>query len=72
MSSFLFDIAFIMKTGGMVGSTREAQRLIEQGGVYLDNMKVPDRYVWLESEADFAVLRVGRKKFLKIRFESFC
>jgi tyrosyl-tRNA synthetase len=51
---------------GMAGGTREARRLIEQGGVWLDGERISD------PEADILVrsgqvLRVGRRKFARLK-----
>jgi tyrosyl-tRNA synthetase len=58
----------LLTVTGMAGGSREARRLIEQGGVSLDGVKIT------EPDADVAVrggqvLRVGRRKFVRIRLE---
>lgn len=50
---------------GMAGGSREARRLIEQGGVSLDGEKITDPDADL-AVADGQVLRVGRRKFARL------
>ena len=56
----------LLTLAGMAGGTREARRLIEQGGVSLDGEKITD------PEADVRprsgqVLRVGRRRFARLK-----
>jgi tyrosyl-tRNA synthetase len=53
---------------GLVASNGEARRLIEQGGVRINDAVIGDAGAELEPEAlQGAVLQVGRRKFLRIR-----
>jgi tyrosyl-tRNA synthetase len=56
----------IMKEAGMVSSTSEAMRLINQGGVYIDGEKITDDKYLVKAEKDF-ILKVGKRKFVKIK-----
>lgn len=56
-------LAQIMKDYGLTRSTSEASRLIDQGAVKINGIKVTDRAVLLPEE-DF-VLQVGKRKFRK-------
>ena len=55
----------LLKDLGMVGSTSEAIRLIEQGAVKIDQEKVTskDQEVSLETKK---LIQIGKKKFLYV------
>ncbi len=58
-------IAQVLKQAGLTGSTSEALRMIEQGGVRLDGEKVSDRALVLKPGTT-VVLQVGKRKFARI------
>ena len=58
-------IAQVLKQAGLTGSTSEALRMIEQGGVRLDGEKVSDRALVLR-QGTTAVLQVGKRKFARV------
>jgi tyrosyl-tRNA synthetase len=58
-------IAQLLKLAGLVESTSEAYRAIEQGGVKLDSKKVTDKNLQLNKGARL-VAQVGKRKFAKI------
>ena len=58
-------IAQVMKQAGLTGSTSEAMRMIEQGGVRLDGERVSDRALILKQGSQ-VVLQVGKRKFARI------
>jgi len=58
-------IAQLLKLAGLVESTSEAYRAIEQGGVKLDSKKVIDKNLQLSRSARL-VAQVGKRKFAKI------
>jgi tyrosyl-tRNA synthetase len=58
-------IASLLKQIGLVESTSEALRAIDQGGVRIDGEKVSDRNLQLTKGASF-VVQVGKRKFAKI------
>lgn len=58
-------IAQALKQAGLTGSTSEALRMIEQGGVRLDGEKVSDRALVLRPGTT-VVLQVGKRKFARI------
>ncbi len=58
-------IALVLKQAGLTGSTSEALRMIEQGGVRLDGEKVSDRTLVL-MPGTTVVLQVGKRKFARI------
>ncbi len=58
-------IAQLLKQAGLVPSTSEALRMIEQGGVKLDGEKVSDKALQLNAGA-VVVAQVGKRKFARI------
>jgi tyrosyl-tRNA synthetase len=57
-------IGQLLKQAGLVPSTSEAVRMMEQGGVRLDGAAVSDR--GLKLRAGTYVLQVGKRKFAKV------
>ncbi len=58
-------IAQVLKQAGLTASTSEALRMIEQGGVKLDGVKLSDRALVLGKGGPF-VLQVGKRKFARV------
>jgi tyrosyl-tRNA synthetase len=58
-------IAQLLKMAGLVESSSEAYRAIEQGGVKLDSEKVSDKNLQLNKGA-ILIAQVGKRKFAKI------
>jgi tyrosyl-tRNA synthetase len=58
-------IAQLLKMAGLVESTSEAIRAIQQGGVKLDSEKVEDKNLQL-NKGTIVVAQVGKRKFAKI------
>ena len=58
-------VAQMFKLAGLVESTSEAYRAIEQGGIKLDGEKVSDRNLQLKKGAQ-VVAQVGRRKFANV------
>src|SRR5882672_6301738 len=58
-------IAHLLKAAGLVESTSEAFRLIEQGGVRIDGERVDDKALAIPAGADH-VLQVGRRRFARV------
>jgi tyrosyl-tRNA synthetase len=58
-------IAQLLKMAGLVESTSEAYRAIEQGGVKLDSEKITDKNLQLNKGVT-VVAQVGKRKFAKI------
>ncbi len=61
-------IAQLLKMAGLVGSTSEAMRTIQQGGVKIDSEKVEDKNLAI-SKGAVIVAQVGKRKFAKIHVE---
>ena len=58
-------IAQLLKLAGLVESTSEANRAIDQGGVKLDSEKISDKSLQL-TKGFCGVAQVGKRKFAKI------
>ena len=58
-------IAQLLKQAGLVPSTSEALRMIEQGGVKLDGEKISDKALQLKTGA-VVVAQVGKRKFGRV------
>jgi tyrosyl-tRNA synthetase len=59
-------VAQLLKQAGLVASTSEAFRAIEQGGIKLDGEKVSDKALTLRKGIE-VVAQVGKRKFAKIK-----
>jgi tyrosyl-tRNA synthetase len=55
-----------LKQSGLVSSTTEAQRLIEQGGVKLNGERLTDRSRSI-ARGESVVVQVGKRRFTRIR-----
>jgi tyrosyl-tRNA synthetase len=64
----LFIITDLLIKTGMAESKAEAKRLVEQGGVEIDNEKVTETNQEIAIE-DETILKVGKRKFVKIKKE---
>lgn len=58
-------IAQLLKLAGLVESTSEAMRAIEQGGLKIDSEKITDKKI-LISKGVTVIAQVGKRKFAKI------
>jgi tyrosyl-tRNA synthetase len=58
-------IAQLLKMAGLVESTSEAYRAMEQGGVKIDSEKVSDRQLQL-AKGQSVVAQVGKRKFANV------
>ena len=58
-------IAKALKQSGLTPSTSEAYRMIEQGGVKVDGVKIEDKDLLLKSPVT-VVLQVGKRKFARV------
>ncbi len=61
-------VAQLLKLAGLVESTSEAYRAIDQGGIKLDGEKVSDKNLQLKKGAQ-VVAQVGKRKFANIQIE---
>lgn len=55
----------VLKQAGLTASTSEAIRMIEQGGVKIDGVKIEDKGLSLDSATPF-VVQVGKRKFARV------
>ncbi len=53
---------------GMVSSTSEGKRMIQQGGVYVNGLKIVDEEISFEGASEL-IIRVGKRKYRKVVFE---
>lgn len=60
-------IAQVLKQCGLTGSTSESLRMIDQGGVRVDGVKIEDRSLMLRCPGIY-VLQVGKRKFARVTF----
>jgi len=65
IDSASIGVAQLLKLAGLVESTSEANRAIDQGGVKLDSEKVSDKSLQL-NKGFCGVAQVGKRKFAKI------
>ncbi len=56
----------ILVVSGLCASGKDAKRLIEQGGVYIDSEKATDFSQEVDL-TDFRLFKVGKRKFLKVK-----
>ena len=56
----------LLKNSEMVSSTSEAMRLIKQGGVKIDSVRVEDPKLEIQKSSE-ALYQVGKRKFLQIK-----
>lgn len=56
----------ILVEGGLTSSKGEAKRLLSQGGVKVDGLKVEDPFYMVNLEEE-RVIQVGKRRFLKVR-----
>ncbi len=61
-------IANVMKTAGLVESTSEAIRLLQQGAVKIDGEKINDRSLLLTAPKEI-IIQAGKRRFAKIVLE---
>jgi tyrosyl-tRNA synthetase len=58
-------VAHLLKSAGLVDSTSEAFRLIEQGGVRIDGERVDDRNVQIGAGTEH-IVQVGKRRFARV------
>lgn len=65
IDSDAIGISQLLKQAGLVQSTSEAMRTIQQGGVKVDSVKVEDKNLQIDKGA-VLIAQVGKRKFAKI------
>jgi tyrosyl-tRNA synthetase len=58
-------IAYLLKNAGLVSSTSEAFRMIEQGAVRIDGVRIDDRSLQIDAGST-CVFQVGKRKFSRV------
>jgi tyrosyl-tRNA synthetase len=59
-------IANLLKEAGLTGTTSEALRMIQQGGVRLDGEKISDKALQI-AKGTSVVLQIGKRKFARVK-----
>ena len=67
ISGNVIDIVQLIKDTGFAKSTSEARRLVEQGAVSIDGSKVDDIKTEISAADTGKVLKVGKRKFIKLK-----
>jgi tyrosyl-tRNA synthetase len=63
-------VSKVLVTAGAAPSNSEARRLLAQGGVYVDDVKVDDSKATLDATTGRSYyLKVGKRRFVRVRFE---
>jgi tyrosyl-tRNA synthetase len=66
LESATIGLGVLLKQAGLVASTSEGARMIEQGGVKIDGEKIADKNHLL-AKGDTFVVQVGKRKFAKLK-----
>jgi len=61
-----YDIVSLLKEAGLVASKNEGRRLVEQGGVKVDQNKLSDPYQIIALDVP-VLIQCGKRKFAKVR-----
>ncbi|MBV8470507.1 MAG: tyrosine--tRNA ligase [Burkholderiaceae bacterium] len=67
LSGAPMGVGAVLKAAGLVPSTSEAMRMVEQGGVRIDGAVISDK--GLKLDAGCFVMQVGKRKFARVRLE---
>ena len=60
----------VITAAGLAESNKDAQRLIAQGGVLVDDVKIDSTKFVLDASAGKTyVLKVGKRRFAKVSFQ---
>jgi tyrosyl-tRNA synthetase len=60
----------IIVAAGLAATNKEAQRLVAQGGVLVDDVKIDDPKQTLDSRSGHSyLLKVGKRRFARVKFE---
>ena len=60
-------ICHLLKNSGLAKSTSEARRLVQQGGVKMDNARVSNADMRVQTQGE-VILQVGKRRILKVVF----
>ncbi|OGW85456.1 MAG: tyrosine--tRNA ligase [Omnitrophica bacterium RIFCSPHIGHO2_02_FULL_46_11] len=61
------DLVSLLAEAGLTSSKSEARRLIEQGGVKINQEKISDPFYVLEISKDPVLIQCGNRKFVRIK-----
>ena len=59
-------IAQLLKQAGLVSSTSDALRMIDQGGVRIDGARIEDKSLSLKVGSEI-VAQIGKRKFARVK-----
>jgi len=62
-----WDIASLLKEAGLVTSKAEARRLVEQGGVKIEQEKVQDPAFKVQLGTEPLLIQCGKRKFIRVK-----
>ena len=62
-------LARLLREAGLVGSTSEGRRMVEQGGVSLDEERITDP-AYLVPAGSTVVIQAGKRRFARVRLQS--
>lgn len=62
------NIANILKQAGLVSSTSEGIRMIDQGGIKINSSKISDKKLLLKTNEEY-IIQVGKRKFAKVKLK---
>lgn len=68
-SSSKIGLLNLIKQAGLSSSNSDARRLVEQGGVQLNQQKVTDPQMEIKAEGEY-LIQVGKRRFAKVLFVS--
>ena len=62
-------LARLLREAGLVGSASEGRRMVEQGGVSLDEERITDP-AYLVPAGSTVVIQAGKRRFARVRLQS--
>ncbi len=61
------SLATVLKKAGLANSTSEAMRLIEQGAVQIDDVRISDKNEFIAADSQYRLYQVGKRKFAQVK-----
>ncbi len=62
----MYNLAFMLPALNLAKSNSEAIRLIQQGAVSIDGLKIDFHYIALDCIKSGSIIRVGKRRFIKV------
>jgi tyrosyl-tRNA synthetase len=66
ISETALDVVSLLKVSGLVNSKGEGRRLVEQGGVRIDQVRVTDPHQKIEVSKKSLLVQCGKRKFARV------